>query len=369
MANMTIPPMAPPLTLQVEQQLGNFQLSARLDLPASGVTGIYGHSGSGKTSLLRLIAGLERPQTGLIKLGEHVMLDTQQNLFMPSHQRRIGIVFQEARLFPHYRVRGNLRYGMPRPAPQRFADIVELLGIEVLLERMPGTLSGGEARRVAIGRALLSEPQLLLMDEPLTGLDGARKEELLRYITRLTQQVDIPVVYVSHDADEITTIANHLVVMKAGRVEASDALNPLLNRFELTRELGGFDAASLLEGKVVAHDTVYGMTHLALDDGQQLSVPGTAVPVGSRLRLRICARDIELATSPPTNTSCRNQLNATIMDTTILPDAPHTIELRLNIGELAVRARVTRQSWDELALASGMQVVVLLRALTPLMSH
>lgn len=366
MANVTTTPQAsdPRLKLQVEQQLGAFHLSTALNLPATGVSGFFGPSGSGKTSLLRLIAGLERPKQGAITLGEQTLLDTRQGIFVPPHRRRIGVVFQEARLFPHYRVRGNLTYGMRKPAAQRFAEIVELLGIEALLERMPGTLSGGEARRVAIGRALLSEPQLLLMDEPLTGLDGARKEELLRYITRLTQQVDIPVIYVSHDAEEITAIADHLVVMKAGQVRASDKLGALLQRFDLTHELGGFDAASLLQGEVVAHETAYGLTHLALDDNYQLVLPGASAPIGSHLRVRILARDIALALTPPANTSYRNQLSATITDFITLPEAPYTVELRLSIGRFFLRARLTRKSWDEMGLAKGMQVTALIRSVS-----
>ena len=352
------------LALQVEQQLGDFHLAAALDLPAAGVSGLFGPSGSGKTSLLRLIAGLERPKQGVITLDGQTLLDTQKGIFVPPNRRRIGVVFQEARLFPHYRVRGNLTYGMRGLAPQRFHEVVELLGIEALLERMPGMLSGGEARRVAIGRALLSEPQLLLMDEPLTGLDGARKDELLRYITRLTQQVDIPVVYVSHDAEEITAIADHLVVMKAGQVRASDKLGALLQRFDLTHELGGFDAASLLEGVVVAHDEAYGLTHLALDNEHQLLLPGISAPMGSRLRVRILARDIALALTPLTGTSYRNQLNATITDTTILPEAPYTVELRLALGTFNLRARITRKSWDEMGLQKGMQVTALIRSVS-----
>lgn len=352
------------LTLAVKQQLGQFQLAATLDLPGSGVTGLFGASGSGKTSLLRLIAGLDKSAEGHIYIGDRALLDTQRGVFIPPHRRRIGVVFQEARLFPHYQVRGNLTYGMPRHATSRFDEIIGLLGIEALLERMPGTLSGGEARRVAIGRALLSDPQLLLMDEPLTGLDGARKEELLRYITRLTQQVDIPVVYVSHDPEEISAIADHLVLMNKGQVQASGSLSTLLQRFDLTHQLGGFDAASLLEGEVVAHEEAYGLTHLALDCDHQLVLPGTSAPLGRRLRVRILARDIALALTPPTNTSYRNQLNATISDFIILPEAPYTVELRLSIGTVALRARLTRKSWDEMGLKQGMQVTALIRSVS-----
>ncbi len=352
------------LRLSVAKTLGEFELDATLDLPANGVSGIFGPSGSGKTSLLRLIAGLDRPRSGTITLGEQTLLDTRLRRCTPVHRRRIGVVFQEARLFPHYRVRGNLTYGMPRPAPERFDDVVELLGIEALLERMPGTLSGGEARRVAIGRALLSEPQLLLMDEPLTGLDGARKDELLRYIARLTRQVDIPVVYVSHDADEIAAIADHLVVMNAGRVVASDTLDTLLQRFDLTSLLGGFDAASLLEGSVESVDHAYGLTCLALDEQHRLVLPGDAAPVGSRVRVRIPARDIALALTPPADTSFRNQLPAIIEDTATLPETPHSVELLLRLGRFGLRARLTRHAFEALGLKKGMAVTALIRSVS-----
>lgn len=365
MANLTTTShsSAPQLALQVEQQLGDFHLSAALNLPATGVSGFFGPSGSGKTSLLRLIAGLERPN-GVITLGEQTLLDTQRGIFIPPHRRHIGVVFQEARLFPHYRVRGNLTYGMRHPDPQRFAEIVELLGIEPLLERMPGTLSGGEARRVAIGRALLSEPQLLLMDEPLTGLDGARKEELLRYITRLTQQVDIPVVYVSHDAQEIAAIADHLVLMNAGRVEASEPLGTLLQRFDLTQALGGFDAASIVEGQVVSHDTRYHLTRVALDEHHSLLLPGSDAPLGSQVRVRILARDVAIAQQPVSGTSYRNQLPAVIEDTATLPDTPYAVELRLRVGTLTLRARLTHKTWDELGLYHGKPVTALIRSVS-----
>ncbi|MGP9806949.1 molybdenum ABC transporter ATP-binding protein [Halomonas sp. AOP12-C2-37] len=352
------------LSLSIDQRLGSFHLQTELVLPAHGVTGIFGTSGSGKTSLLRLIAGLEYPDSGVIQLGDQVLLDTRRRISVAAHKRRIGVVFQEARLFPHYRVRGNLTYGMPAHASARFDEIVELLGIKALLERMPGTLSGGEARRVAIGRALLSDPQLLLMDEPLTGLDGARKDELLRFIAQLTKQVDIPVIYVSHDAEEISAIADHLVLMKAGRVVASDRLNHLLQRFDLTHELGGFDAASILEGCVDEHDATYNLTHLALNDTHRLVIPGTSAPIGSPLRVRILARDIALALKPLQSTSYRNQLSATIEDMTSLSTSPHSVELLLNVGDIRLRARLTRKSWDEMGLHIGKQITALIRSVS-----
>ncbi|WNL38070.1 molybdenum ABC transporter ATP-binding protein [Halomonas sp. PAMB 3232] len=362
-------PPATGLSLELEQRLGAFQLSAALDLPGAGVTGVFGPSGSGKTSLLRLIAGLERPNTGRIQLGERVLVDSAKRIFVPPHQRRLGVVFQEARLFPHYRVRGNLTYAMPAHAAPRFDDLVELLGIGHLLERMPGALSGGEARRVAIGRALLSDPQMLLMDEPLTGLDGARKQELLRYIATLTRQVDIPVVYVSHDADEIAAIADHLVVMGAGQVVASDTLCALLQRLDLTETLKAFEAASLLEATIVDHDAAYGLTQVVIDSGAShdfpsLTIPAPALAKGQRVRLHVKARDVSLDRSIAPSTSELDALPAVIEAMTRLPQTPHQIEVRLRVGTQTLRAQLTRKACDALALEESMAVTALIRRVT-----
>ncbi|MCB8887734.1 molybdenum ABC transporter ATP-binding protein [Vreelandella malpeensis] len=353
---------SPSLRVDIDQRLGNFHLQVSLALPGQGVTGIFGTSGSGKTSLMRVIAGLETPDRGHVQLGERTLLDTRQRLVVPAHKRRIGVVFQEARLFPHYRVRGNLTYGMPDHAASRFDEIVALLGIAHLLERLPGTLSGGESRRVAIGRALLSDPRLLLMDEPLTGLDGARKQELLHFIARLARQVDIPIIYVSHDPDEIATIADHLVLMRSGRMEASAPLSHLLQRFDLTQALAGFDAASILEGHVISHDAHYQLTRVALGDGLELLLPGTQTTLGSTLRLRIHARDIAIALAPATGTSYRNQLPAHIEAIEMPAETPHTVELRLRLGAHRLRARLTRLAFDQLGLAEGQRITALIRS-------
>lgn len=350
------------LQLDVRKRLGSFSLNAKLSLPAHGVSALFGVSGSGKTSLLRLIAGLDRPDDGSIHIGERSLVDTRRNVFLPPHRRRIGVVFQEARLFPHYRVQGNLTYGMPASARSRFSDIVELLGIGSLLERMPGTLSGGEARRVSIGRALLTDPELLLMDEPLTGLDGSRKQELLRYILSLTSELEIPIVYISHDPKEISAIADHLVLIENGSVIASDALDRVLNRIDLTPQLGGFDAASVLETQVSRHDQEYGLTHLSLDDGQELIVPRLDASPGTRLRIRIPARDVALALSAPRGTSYRNQLDVTIERIGTLPDNPAAVEILLAAGNQRLRARLTRKSHDEMGLAEGTPVTALIRS-------
>ncbi|HSH48262.1 MAG TPA: molybdenum ABC transporter ATP-binding protein [Halomonas sp.] len=354
------------LTVDVAQRQGHFRLTAELDLPLRGVTALFGSSGCGKTSLLRLIAGLDRLQQGRIALGQALLADSGRRVHVPPHRRRLGVVFQEPRLFPHYRVAGNLRYGMPGHMASRFDAVVELLGIEALLERYPATLSGGEARRVAIGRALLSDPRLLLMDEPLSGLDAARKAELLRYVRRLSAEVGVPIIYVSHAPEEILEVADALVLMDAGKVLASGDLDAMLMRFELSEALAGFDGASRLVGRVRGHDRQDGLTEIELLDGQRLWVPALGVAPGQSVRLRIPARDVALAVRGADaralgGLSYRNQLHAVIEEASRLPGHAASLELRLRLGDQALRSRVTRQAWRELGLAVGQPVIALVR--------
>lgn len=348
------------LRLAVRKRLGNFTLDASLALPGHGVSALFGVSGSGKTSLLRLIAGLDRPDEGVIQIGSRCLVDTSRGHFLPPQHRRIGVVFQEARLFPHYRVLGNLTYGMPPSAQSRFEPIVELLGIRALLERMPGTLSGGEARRVSIGRALLTDPELLLMDEPLTGLDATRKQELLHYILSLTRDLEIPIVYISHDAEEISTIANHMVLIDGGSIRASDRLDKVLNRLDLTTQLGGFDAASVLEARIASHDHDYALTCLDLGRGQSLAIPRVDIPLGARCKVWVPVRDVGLSLMPPTGTSYSNQLDAVIERIGNIQQDATTVELLLRVGHQPLRARLSRRSCDELHLAENTQVKALI---------
>ncbi|MDH4573272.1 molybdenum ABC transporter ATP-binding protein [Salinicola acroporae] len=363
-----LPPGVPPaaednaLECRLRKRLGGFDLDIALTVPGRGVTALFGESGSGKTSLLRLVAGLDRPDAGYIRLGERLLTEVVSRTHVPPHQRHLGIVFQEARLFPHYRVRGNLTYGMPRAARAQFDDLVALLGIGHLLERLPGTLSGGEARRVAIGRALLTQPRLLLLDEPLTGLDGERKRELLHYLVRLTREIDLPVLYVSHDTAEIAAIADHLALIEQGRLTAHGQLDALMMRLDLIERLGGFDAATRLSARVVDHDPAYALTRVVLDDGQTLRIPALDHPPGTPVRLRVGVRDVALAHAMPEGTSYRNGL-AVVIDA-IEPSTQESSanEVRLTIGHQQLRARLTRQACDEMQLSVGKPMVALIRS-------
>ncbi|WP_457808513.1 molybdenum ABC transporter ATP-binding protein [Kushneria sp. EE4] len=350
------------LELCIKHRQGDFDVDVDITAPGQGVTALFGHSGSGKTTLLRMLAGLDRPDSGRIALNGRTFVDTTRRTFVPPHQRRLGVVFQEARLFPHYRVRSNLTYARRITRGVAFDRVVELLGIEALLERMPGALSGGEARRVAIGRALLAEPDMLLMDEPLTGLDGARKQELLDYIVRLTREVDLPILFVSHDPEELMAVAEQLVVLDRGQVIASDSMQTLLTRGEMAPWLGGFEASSLLQGRIRAHDHHYHATRVALADGQCLTLPLLDCPEGDLVRVRVRRRDVAIALSHHRDSSFRNQLDAVVVSLT--PGRAGTLEVTLTLGEQMLQSRITLEAAEALGLKPGLAVVALIRSVS-----
>lgn len=355
------------LEMTISHRQGKFHLDADIRVEMSGVTALFGHSGSGKTTLLRLLSGLERPDRGVIRLGERTLVDTARGVFVPPHRRRLGVVFQEARLFPHYRVRGNLTYARRCVETGVVNRVASLLGIEALLDRMPGALSGGEARRVAIGRALLSDPDMLLMDEPLTGLDGARKQELLEYILRLTREVDLPIVFISHDTRELAAIAERLVVLDSGQVVASGALDDLLARRDLAPWLGGFEAGRFLNARIEAHDPASHALHLRLADGQPfVTTAGAALerlPVGACVRLRVRQRDVALSLVPQPASSFRNQLRARIE--AIEPGVAGWSDVTLSMAGQTLLVRVTREAAGVLSLAPGLEVIALVQAVVP----
>ncbi|MDP1996732.1 MAG: molybdenum ABC transporter ATP-binding protein [Gallionella sp.] len=333
-----------------------FALGVDLQIPARGITALFGPSGSGKTTLLRCIAGLERTANGMLQVQDEVWQDGAN--FLPTHERPLGYVFQEASLFPHLSVRQNLEYGLKRiPSEQRKVPLeqaVEWLGLNKLIERdSTAGLSGGERQRVAIARALLTSPRLLLMDEPLSALDTASKREILPYLERLHDELQIPVIYVSHALDEVARLADQLVLMERGRVVASGALNEILARLDLpTAHLD--DAGAVIEAKVAVHDEAYHLTRLDFSGGS-LWVSRMERAAGSPVRARVLARDVSIATAAPQGSSISNILAARIAG--IQDEGHDRVVLRLAVGgEHMLLSRITRRSRDQLGLVPGMEV-------------
>ncbi|MEX8494594.1 molybdenum ABC transporter ATP-binding protein [Sphaerotilus sp.] len=332
-----------------------FALDVSLALPSQGVSALFGPSGCGKTTLLRALAGLERA-TGRVALDGVVWQDDA--VFVPTHQRPIGYVIQEAALFPHLDVRRNLDYGRSRIAPgvRRIAldQAVDLLGIGALMERRPATLSGGERQRVAIARALATSPRLLLMDEPLAALDAARKAEILPYLERLHREMALPIVYVTHALDEVARLADHLVLLRAGQVLAEGGVAALFARTDLP--LGRQDEVGVvLEAVVAAHDVPYGLTRITVP-GASLWLGAVDLPPGSPVRARVLARDVSIAREAPQHSSILNVLPVTLEQ---LEAEGRTVLLRLRLGSgedpaaAALLARITRRSADMLGLQPG----------------
>lgn len=346
-------------------RLGGFALDVRFAAPGRGVTALFGPSGCGKTTVLRCIAGLMRLPEGVLRVNGETW--QQGRRFLPPHRRPVGYVFQEASLFPHLSVTGNLRYGLRRivPAARRivFDDVVGLLGLARLLDRPPSGLSGGERQRVAIGRALLSQPRLLLMDEPLSALDRFSKDDILPYLEALHASLDLPVLYVSHDLAEVERLADTLVLMERGRVRAVGPLpallaDPALPLFRLP------DAASVLEGVVIADDLTYGLSTLRVAGGV-LFVPGRAGGAGSRRRLRVAASDVSLWRGvAPGGSSILNVLPARISAREDLDRASVTVFLALGADGAGAPlvARITRKSWDELGFWPGDRVHAMIKS-------
>ncbi|MDR2844530.1 MAG: molybdenum ABC transporter ATP-binding protein [Puniceicoccales bacterium] len=372
--------MSPPsdgtdaIRARLRHRYAGFTLDADLVLPGRGVTALFGHSGSGKTTCLRLIAGLERAAGVRLEVNGAVWQDDAQGIFVPVHRRALGYVFQDAALFPHLTVAQNLDYGKKRRAngtgavaspPPDGDALIELLGIATLLERRPQTLSGGERQRVAVARALLAGPRLLLMDEPLAALDLARKAEILPYLERLRDTLEIPVLYVSHSPEEVIRLADHLVLLEAGRVVAAGPLADTLSRLDLP---GGFfdDASVVIEGEIVAHDGEYQLATLRFAGGE-LRIPSAAAPLGRKLRVRIKAGDVSLALEPSTATTISNILPAVVLQEATAPMAPGHVLLGLDLGNgIRLSARITRHSRDRLALRAGVRVWAQVKAVAVL---
>ncbi len=356
-------------------RLGGFALDASFSVPAAGITGLFGPSGCGKSTVLRCLAGLQHLPGSLCEVDGDVWQDA--TTFLKPHQRPIGYVFQEASLFQHLSVQDNLMYGAPKrgagplPGDIAFDEVIELLGLARLLPRAPRNLSGGERQRVAIGRALLSQPKLLLMDEPLSALDRLTKDEILPFLERLHARLALPVIYVSHDIAEIERLADHLILMRSGRVIGVGPLTELQSNPALPLATAR-DAAVNVEAIAEAYDPAYGLLTLRLDGGRLL-VPSSPMTAGERRRIRIAAGDVSLSRAAPRDTSILNTLSVRIVSNS--PVGPNEVLVVLALGPdgsgVRLLARVTRRSWDQLQLAEGLDVFAQVKgvALAPERNH
>lgn len=352
------------LDLSLRRRQGDFLVDVTLQSGA-GVTALFGRSGSGKSSVVNMVAGLARPDAGHIRVDGKTLFDSAQGLDLPPERRRLGYVFQDARLFPHLSVDANLVFGMNRlPAAERrisFDAVVQVLGIGHLLDRRPSGLSGGEKQRVAIGRALLASPRILLMDEPLAALDSARKAELLPFIAQLSRQFAIPILYVSHSMDEVLRLADTLVLMDEGRAKAVGGVEDLLSRTELRPLTGRYEAGAVIRATVAGHDSTYGITRLAFAGGT-LQVAKADLAVGTGVRLRIHARDVSIAIDAPTRISMRNVLPAVV--TSVREAEDWLVDVVLDCGGTHIWAQITVGAQASLDLRPGMRVHALIKALT-----
>jgi molybdate transport system ATP-binding protein len=352
------------LAVDIEHRLGNFQLDVQFEAE-DGLIALFGRSGCGKTSIVNVIAGLIRPGRAHIEVDGAVLEDTARGIHVPRHRRRVGYVFQEGRLFPHLTVRQNLLYGrwfagIRKPGAD-FERVVDLLGIGRLVNRRPGRLSGGEKQRVAIGRALLADPRLLLMDEPLASLDEDRKGEILPYIERLRDQSNVPIVYVSHSIAEVARLATTIVLVADGKVAAVGPAADIMQRLDLSALTGHTDTGAVIEATVERHDDGAGLTELFSRAGRW-RLNRIDVPIGARLRLQVHARDVILAKQVPMDISALNVLPGVVAE--VAPLDAGIVEVRVDCSGEALVARLTRYSAQQLGLAPGVAIFTVVKGVS-----
>lgn len=349
------------LQVAVLKHRGAFTLDARFDLPTPGVVALFGRSGCGKTTLVNILAGLLKADTGRVALGDAVLLDTARHIDVPPERRRIGYVFQDARLFPHLNVAGNLRYAQKRAAVEPFIDmnlVADLLDLGLLMQRRTHQLSGGERQRVAIGRALLSQPSLLLLDEPLASLDASRREEVLPYLETLRDQLAIPMVYVSHNFAEVLRLATHLVLMESGTTIAQGNLGEMSLDSRLRAIVGADAVGAIVDGTVLGIDPASGLTRVRVGQGE-LKVHFAKAARGAKLRVQLLARDLIVATRAPEHLSVRNCLTGTVVE--VASDDAESDLIAIDIGGMVIMARVTKAATRELRLTAGIAVWALVK--------
>ncbi len=350
------------LIVELKDRRGDFSLDVAFEA-ARGVTALFGRSGAGKTTIVTMVAGLAAPRAGRIVLNDRVLFDSASRQNLPTWRRKVGMVFQEARLFPHLSVKSNLLYGRWagwRRSDAKLDQVLSLLGLEDFLERRPHTLSGGEAQRVAIGRALMAAPDILLMDEPLSNLDGARRAEILPFLETLAHESGVPILYVSHAVDEVARLADSIVVLAEGRVVASGPIEEVFGRTDLGPATGRHEAGAILNATVVGEDRAFALTRLAVA-GAELVVPAVERSTGAKLRLRIRSQDVALALAPPEGLSIRNVIQMTVED--VATDDGAYAEVLLVAAGQYLRSRITRKSAVELGLTPGLPVFALIKSI------
>ena len=349
------------LHLDVTHQFGDLCLNVQADIPAKGVTAIFGRSGAGKSSLINLVAGLTKLHQGKIILNGRTLFDAEKRINLPPEKRKVGYVFQEHRLFPHYRVEGNLKYGCKRLDQAKFLQLVELLGISHLLNRFPISLSGGEKQRVAIGRALLSEPDILLMDEPLSALDLPRKNELMEYLGKLAKNLDIPILYVSHSLDEVVRLADHLLLLENGKVVAFDKTVKVWHSPEFAAWQPDVQRLSLLELPIVQQQADYNMQALAIGEQRIWINQQPRYQLGDTVRITIGSKDVSITLVQPEKSSIRNILQGNICKIVKQSDR---YDLAVQVAEQEIWASISLWSFDELALQLGQLVYLQIKSVS-----
>ena len=352
------------LDVDISIHRGAFALNAAFQSDAP-IVALFGRSGSGKSTIVSAIAGIVAPERGRIVIGDRTLYDSQRRIDLAPEKRRVGCVFQDALLFPHLDVRANLAFGERlTPAAERFVDherVIALLGIGSLLDRRPANLSGGEKQRVAIGRALLASPRILLLDEPLASLDGARKTEILAYIELLRDELRLPMVYVSHAIEEVARLADRVVVIADGAVIADGGTADALSRPEIGALAGRFEEGAVIDARIASHDPRFGLSTLAFEGGE-LVVPNVVAPPGDAVRVRIRARDVSLALQDPGRISIQNVLEAHVVS--LGGEWGAIVDVTLRVGPTPLIARITRKAASELGIAPGMKVHALVKAVS-----
>jgi len=350
------------LSVNITKAFGSFRLETQFEVEEGSITAIFGKSGAGKTSTINAIAGLTRPDVGVIQIGNTTLFDQNLRINLPIYKRQIGYVFQDDRLFPHMTVRNNLIYGTPKNRDVanslNLTDITGLLELAPLLERRPRTLSGGEKQRVAIGRALLSNPKLLLMDEPLASIDVQHRFEILPFIQRVREKIGITIIYVTHALEEVIFIADQIILLSEGQVTAQGTVEEIMSRLDLHPMTSRFDAGAVISATYSGYDREFDLGELSFDGGI-LRIAGLNAEIGIHLRAHIRARDVSLMLDKPKDTSVLNVFKGELIE--IRHEEGPQLDLLINIGTPLI-ARITRKSLNDLNLDIGSKVYAMIKA-------